>query len=174
MADYCIFCTPEQLTKTIPLNEDFYLNIDSFPVAPGHCEIIPYAHRESIQDLSPKEREAFWNAFDKALVLLRSQDFESVYKEIIARNDNPTVRIFCERILNAPYFGMPIDQFNTGNNDGIHAGRTVHHFHFHIIPRYEGDLEYLYNSTGIDFDEVDLLPRGGIRKLLPGVGDYKK
>lgn len=49
------------------------------------------------------------------------------------------------------------DGYNIGVNDGIAAGRTVHHFHLHIIPRYEGDVEDA---------------RGGVRHILPGKGFY--
>lgn len=49
------------------------------------------------------------------------------------------------------------DGYNIGVNDGIAAGRTIHHFHLHIIPRYEGDVED---------------PRGGVRHILPGKGFY--
>lgn len=51
------------------------------------------------------------------------------------------------------------DGYNLGNNEGEAAGRTIHHFHFHIIPRYKGDV---------------LNPRGGIRNIIPGKGDYTK
>jgi diadenosine tetraphosphate (Ap4A) HIT family hydrolase len=38
------------------------------------------------------------------------------------------------------------------------AGQTVFHTHIHIIPRYKGDVEN---------------PRGGIRNVIPGMGDYQ-
>lgn len=44
------------------------------------------------------------------------------------------------------------DGWNIGINDGLTAGRTVHHLHIHLIPRYRGD-------------QPD--PRGGIRRGLP-------
>lgn len=47
--------------------------------------------------------------------------------------------------------------FNIGVNDGEAAGRTVHHLHLHLIPRYTGDVAN---------------PRGGIRNIIPGMGDY--
>ena len=47
--------------------------------------------------------------------------------------------------------------YNHGNNDGVAAGRTIHHFHWHIIPRYNGDVEN---------------PRGGIRYIISGKGNY--
>ena len=47
--------------------------------------------------------------------------------------------------------------YNIGMNCGAAAGQTVFHFHCHVIPRYEGDVEN---------------PRGGIRNVIPGMGDY--
>lgn len=44
------------------------------------------------------------------------------------------------------------DAYNIGANVGSAAGQTVFHFHFHIIPRYEGDVSD---------------PRGGVRKVIP-------
>ena len=49
------------------------------------------------------------------------------------------------------------DAFTIGINDGEAAGRTIHHLHLHLIPRYVGDVEN---------------PRGGIRHIIPGKGDY--
>ena len=51
------------------------------------------------------------------------------------------------------------DAYNIGVNDGEAAGRTIHHLHIHMIPRYEGDVEN---------------PRGGVRHIIPGKGDYTK
>ena len=44
------------------------------------------------------------------------------------------------------------DGFNIGINEGETAGRTIHHLHIHLIPRYKGDLAK---------------PRGGVRNILP-------
>ncbi|MEX1013854.1 MAG: bifunctional class I SAM-dependent methyltransferase/HIT family protein [Candidatus Paceibacterota bacterium] len=49
------------------------------------------------------------------------------------------------------------DGFNIGFNMNEAAGQTVFHTHTHIIPRYKGDVEN---------------PRGGIRNVFPGMGDY--
>jgi len=49
------------------------------------------------------------------------------------------------------------DGFNLGVNIGESAGQTVMHLHMHIIPRYTGDVEN---------------PRGGVRHVIPGKGDY--
>ena len=47
--------------------------------------------------------------------------------------------------------------YNLGVNDGEAAGRTVHHCHLHLIPRYIGDVAN---------------PRGGIRHIIPEKGNY--
>jgi diadenosine tetraphosphate (Ap4A) HIT family hydrolase len=49
------------------------------------------------------------------------------------------------------------DAYNIGINDGLAAGRTQHHLHVHLIPRYIGDVEN---------------PRGGIRNIIPQKADY--
>jgi diadenosine tetraphosphate (Ap4A) HIT family hydrolase len=49
------------------------------------------------------------------------------------------------------------DAFNVGVNCGETAGQTVDHAHIHLIPRYPGDVAN---------------PRGGIRNIIPGKGDY--
>lgn len=47
--------------------------------------------------------------------------------------------------------------FNVGFNSGHSAGQTVMHLHVHVIPRYDGDV-------------AD--PRGGVRHVIPGKGNY--
>ncbi len=49
------------------------------------------------------------------------------------------------------------DGYNVGFNAGLAAGQTVPHLHLHVIPRYLGDV-------------AD--PRGGIRHVIPGRGNY--
>ena len=49
------------------------------------------------------------------------------------------------------------DGYNVGFNAGVAAGQTVVHLHVHVIPRYAGDVPD---------------PRGGIRHVIPGRGNY--
>jgi diadenosine tetraphosphate (Ap4A) HIT family hydrolase len=49
------------------------------------------------------------------------------------------------------------DGFNIGINDGEAAGRTIHHLHIHLIPRFKGDVPN---------------PRGGVRYVVPEKGNY--
>ena len=53
--------------------------------------------------------------------------------------------------------GHAPDGFNIGVNVGEAAGQTVPHLHVHVIPRYRGDIPD---------------PRGGIRHVIPGRGNY--
>jgi superfamily II DNA or RNA helicase/diadenosine tetraphosphate (Ap4A) HIT family hydrolase len=49
------------------------------------------------------------------------------------------------------------DGYNVGFNAGAAAGQTVGHLHIHVIPRYRGDMPD---------------PRGGVRHVIPGKGNY--
>lgn len=49
------------------------------------------------------------------------------------------------------------DGYNIGVNVGQAAGQTIFHLHVHLIPRYAGDVR---------------APRGGVRQVIPGKGDY--
>ena len=49
------------------------------------------------------------------------------------------------------------DGYNVGFNAGVAAGQTVLHLHVHVIPRYAGDVPD---------------PRGGVRHVIPGKGNY--
>lgn len=49
------------------------------------------------------------------------------------------------------------DGYNIGMNCGEAAGQTVMHFHCHVIPRYQGDVDD---------------PRGGVRWSIPDKAKY--
>ena len=49
------------------------------------------------------------------------------------------------------------DGYNIGVNCGKAAGQTVMHFHCHVIPRYDGDVEN---------------PEGGVRGVIPNKQKY--
>ena len=49
------------------------------------------------------------------------------------------------------------DGYNIGINAGETAGQTVMHLHVHVIPRFRGDVDD---------------PRGGVRHVIPGKGNY--
>jgi diadenosine tetraphosphate (Ap4A) HIT family hydrolase len=49
------------------------------------------------------------------------------------------------------------DGFNFGMNDGLAAGQTIMHLHWHLIPRYANDVPN---------------PRGGVRNIKPAIVAY--
>jgi len=65
----------------------------------------------------------------------RLHEFSKATKEEIDKKHNP-------------------DGYNIGVNEGKAAGSNIDHLHIHLIPRYEGDVEY---------------PRGGVRNLFPQI-----
>jgi ATP adenylyltransferase len=52
-----------------------------------------------------------------------------------------------------------VEGFNVGVNDREVAGQTIFHCHLHLIPRRKGDVED---------------PTGGVRRVIPGKGDYRR
>ncbi|WP_408069779.1 HIT family protein [Butyrivibrio sp. JL13D10] len=50
---------------------------------------------------------------------------------------------------------LSADGINLVQNNGAAAGQTVHHFHLHIIPRYENDGQHiLWNPTEPSAEEL--------------------
>jgi diadenosine tetraphosphate (Ap4A) HIT family hydrolase len=123
----CLFCDFDnsERNKIIVQDDLIYARLDNFPVSPGHVEVVPKRHVESMFELTDEEMVAIYHMLRKA-------------KGIIDSDHHP-------------------DAYNLGLNDGRAAGRTIDHCHFHLIPRYEGDVEN---------------PRGGIRHIIPGKGSY--
>ena len=126
----CSFCEIyKEKSKIIFENEKFFAIFDDFPVSSGHALVIPKKHIVSIFDLSEDE----WSYLLPAI------------KEV-------------KKIIESKSEKKP-DGYNVGNNDGEAAGRTVHHLHIQMIPRYFGDSKN---------------PIGGIRCVISGKADYTK
>jgi len=103
---------------------------------------------------------AFYDLFPvtekHALVIPKNhvEDFFGLNEtELIACND--LLRILKSEISETD---PTVTGFNIGMNCGEDAGQSVFHCHIHLIPRRKGDVEN---------------PRGGVRHLIPGKGDYK-
>lgn len=138
------------------------------------CEIYEYRHFNQIdngkegifENPSPETRliselATVYSMFDKypvseghALVIPKRKSrtyFEMTEKEKTA------AWLMVERVKHILQQAYNPDGFNVGFNSEAAAGQTVFHTHIHIIPRYKGDVEN---------------PRGGIRNVIPGMGDY--
>lgn len=78
--------------------------------------------------------------------------FDLDEKEILATND-----IIREQRQKLIQLDPSIQGFNIGMNCGEVAGQTIFHCHVHLIPRRLNDVPN---------------PRGGVRNVIPGKGDY--
>jgi len=116
-----------ELARLLAIDDLFAVVSDESPISPGHALII--ARR-------PVARFRELTAAEKARLLV----WIDWTQDHLASNLSPTP-----------------DAFNLGLNDGPVAGQTMPQFHFHVIPRYGGDV-------------AD--PRGGIRHVIPSKARY--
>ena len=138
-------------------NELFFVFYDSYPVSPGHVCIIPKRHLADFRELNLKEWLELRGLINKTINLIRKTDWVDVYKKIIKEPISNKSLKFCRKALAHPKINKKPDAYNQGINDGRAAGRTIDHFHWHIIPRYKDDVKD---------------PVGGIRNIIPKMGNY--
>jgi diadenosine tetraphosphate (Ap4A) HIT family hydrolase len=100
---------------------------DKFPISPGHTLIIPRRALTRFRELTAAEKS-------------RLLEWVEWAQERLQQTLTP-----------------PPEAFNLGLNDGKAAGQTMPQFHFHVIPRHNGDV-------------AD--PRGGVRWVIPGKAKY--
>lgn len=156
----CIFCKIYGSGRGIIYeDEHFFAQFDKFPVNPGHAEVIPKRHLVSLLDLTEQEWANLQPAISGVMEIIEGIDFRDLYKRIIDENLNEQSVNFCNKMLNHVSVNKKPDAYNIGVNEGEAAGRTVHHLHVHVIPRFYGDVE----------DYV-----GGVRHIIPGMGNYRK
>jgi len=125
--DYCLFCDRDNSEKNTIIVEN-----ELFYAREDNFPVSK-GHSEIV----PKKHvESFFELNDDELVQMF--DLIKKTKNIMQERHNP-------------------DAFNIGINDGEEAGRSIHHLHIHLIPRYKGDVE---------------IPKGGVRNVIPEKGDY--
>ena len=81
------------------------------------------------------------------------QDYFDLTKEELIACDQ-LIRSLKDEISNSD---NSVNGFNIGMNSGETAGQTIFHCHIHLIPRRTGDVDN---------------PRGGVRRIIPGMGNY--
>jgi len=156
----CVFC--EIYKKRIGIifeNEYFYAQFDRFPVSPGHAEIISKRHVVSLFNLTDEEWKFLKPALLEIIKIIETTNLRELYENFVKKPLNEKSKWFCEQMLKHPSLGKKPDGYNIGVNEGEAAGRTIHHHHIHVIPRYYGDVEN---------------PVGGVRRVIPKLGNYKK
>lgn len=113
--------------RILAQDELFVVVRDKFPISPGHTLVIARRAVARFQDLTAEEKARLWTWVDW------------------------TQKQLAAKLTPAP------DAFNFGLNDGPAAGQTIPQLHFHVIPRYAGDV-------------TD--PRGGVRWVIPSRARY--
>ena len=113
--------------RLVAVDKLFAVVSDKFPVSPGHTLIIPRREAGRFADLTAEEKTGLLQLVERVQQHLKR-----------AMSPSP-------------------DGFNIGINDGAAAGQTIPQFHFHVIPRYKGDVPE---------------PRGGIRWVKPDKARY--
>lgn len=128
-------------------------------LTPGHAELIPKRHVVSLFDMTEFEWAMLKPSLEDVVSLIESTDLRKLYEGFLENPLNDKSAWLCREMLAKPFIGNRPDAYNFGNNDGEAAGRTIHHLHIHVIPRYFGDVPD---------------PRGGIRYIIPEYANYKK
>ncbi len=113
--------------RVLVTDELFAVVRDKFPISPGHTLIIPRRALTRFKELTAAEKT-------------RLMEWAQWAQDELQRTLTP-----------AP------EAFNLGLNDGPAAGQTMPQFHFHVIPRYTGDVSD---------------PRGGVRWVIPSKAKY--
>lgn len=90
------------------------------------------------------------------ILVIPKRHFDSYFDirdiELLAIND------MIKQLKNLLDMKYEPDGYNIGVNVGLEAGQTIFHLHFHIIPRYQGDVEK---------------PAGGIRNFKEPLVQYQ-
>jgi len=162
MSEKCFFCqlNLENSREKITQSESFFVVLDAMPVTPGHALIIPKNHVISFLDLLENQWAELKELTQETVDWLHAGELHRYYLTLLQENvSNPVALKFISQALaDLSRFGT-IQGYNLGLNDGKAAGMTINHLHFHLIPRYLGDM-------------ID--PTGGVRHVIPAKGNYHK
>lgn len=156
----CIFCNIYQnRTNIVSETKYFFAQFDKFPVSPGHSEIVTKRHVASLFDLTQEEWRELQATVSDLAKRIEQTDFNEVYQSFIDNPFNGKSAEFCKKMLGHTGISKKPDAYTIGINEGEAAGRTIDHLHVHLIPRFFGDVE----------DYI-----GGVRHIIPGMGNYRK
>jgi len=160
----CVFCEEYKNKDDSVFHEDkyFFARYDKFPVSPGHAEIIPIKHVDSLDKLTQEEWNSLFSTIKTVKKKINRDNISGILKEFYeSQIENPLnekSKYLCkEKGLEHFGLGKLPDGENHGINKGLAGGQSIFHLHWHVIPRYKGDVEN---------------PRGGVRNTIPGLGNY--
>ena len=153
------FCDRESFEGRIfKEDEYFYCLFDYTPVSPGHALIAPKKHIVSILEVDIEMWNKLFEEIVESIKIIEKTDLKNVYKKMLDMKLGENTEWYLQKAIAHPRINTKPDAYNHGVNDGRAAGRTADHLHWHIIPRYDGDM-------------TD--PRGGVRHVIPEMGNYK-
>jgi diadenosine tetraphosphate (Ap4A) HIT family hydrolase len=151
----------EEKYRVLFESEKFFCLLDGFPISPGHCLLIPHREIKSLLELTKDEwidlRDTIEITIEKLSEVNLIERYKKMYDNAPHEKSEMYIKDAIEYLQNKKVFKP--DSFNYGVNDGEAAGMTVNHLHWHIIPRFEGDV-------------TD--PAGGIRYIFPEKANYRK
>lgn len=163
MENTCFFCkvlaNANAFKVQIIFEDETFLGfLDGFPVSPGHTIVFPKEHVASLLEISDNQWRQLFVTLKDTVKKIEQTNLKELYQYLLHKATDPKAKWYFEQMLAHPGIDRKADAYNFGNNDGEAAGRTVHHLHVHIIPRYIGDVD---NAIG------------GIRTIIPRLGNYK-
>lgn len=155
MSEVCVFCDERSKgDNTLIETGPWRARWDLYPATPGHLEVLPTRHVQYFEQLSDDELHSMMFFAREVMGVIRHADLIARYEDLLTRADdrNRSLQLAALRAMQLRQNAKP-DAFNFGMNDGPQAGQTIPHLHFHLMPRWRGDM---------------LNPRGGVRNLFQG------
>ena len=141
----CHFCTDDFIDRRgpIPNGPLFNTAYDTYPLTPGHTIISSARHFGKLDQMTPAEISTLGVVVQDVGRHLMSASAEllEVYTEFGEAKPTEKAEQFANRMLEEPFINQVPDAFTYGVNDGPAAGQTIPHFHLHVVPRHEGDVE---------------------------------
>ena len=123
-SDQCPFCLAlEEKTAAESLiiirGENAFVMLNRYPYTSGHLLVLPYSHQEKLSDLDPE---------------IRSELMELIQQSCLVSWKRPTNR----------------KDLTSGLNLGEAAGAGLpKHLHWHVVPRWPGDTNYMTAVGGV-------------------------
>lgn len=92
-------------------------------------------------------------------LILPKEHYANIYE--IPEEKAAKAMLLAKKMATVMTEALGCDGFNIVQNNGEAAGQTVFHFHMHLIPRYEGEEDFLKWNPGTLTDEMrdDILSR---------------
>jgi len=144
--------------STLFASTHFFCRFDDNPITPGHLIIVPKKHIVSLFDLSEAQWKDLRVILKKSSSLIKATNLKKFYSTLLMMRPDSVSTKYWRLMLKHKGISRRPDGYNIGINEGEAAGRTIHHVHIHLIPRYKGDVKN---------------PRGGIRNIIPKLGNYR-